>query len=164
MAADSRLAEIERLYRTRFRYFLRVAMAITGDYHQALDAVQDGFGDAIRSRDRFRGDGSLEAWVWRAVVNAGRDAARARARRRETAGEAEPVDRTNGDGGEPSPELRAAVAALPERQRLVLFLRYYADLDYQGIAAALDVSSGTVSASLSQARARLRRALREVRS
>jgi RNA polymerase sigma factor (sigma-70 family) len=68
----------------------------------------------------------------------------------------------NGHADGPSEELRAAIAVLPERQRLMLFLRHYADLDYQSIAAALGVSAGTVSATLSQAHARLRQTLEEV--
>ena len=44
---------------------------------------------------------------------------------------------------------RAALASLLERQRLALFLRYYADLDYAGIAEALGISRGRlVSATL----------------
>jgi RNA polymerase sigma-B factor len=56
------------------------------------------------------------------------------------------------------------VSALPERQRLIVFLRYYADLDYRTIAEALGVEVGTVSASLATAHATIRKALREVRS
>jgi RNA polymerase sigma factor (sigma-70 family) len=41
--------------------------------------------------------------------------------------------------------VRAALAGLPERQRLALFLRYYADLDYAAIAEALSISRGTVT-------------------
>jgi DNA-directed RNA polymerase specialized sigma24 family protein len=66
----ARLAEIEDLYRTRFPHFKRVAMTIVGDPERAAEAVHDGFADAIRSRARFRREGPLEAWVWRAVVNA----------------------------------------------------------------------------------------------
>jgi RNA polymerase sigma factor (sigma-70 family) len=51
---------------------------------------------------------------------------------------------------------------LPERQRLALFLRYYADLDYRSIADVLGVEVGTVSATLSAAHSSLRRALSEV--
>jgi RNA polymerase sigma factor (sigma-70 family) len=51
------------------------------------------------------------------------------------------------------------IAQLPERQRLVVFLRYYADLDYRGIAGVLEVTVGTVSASLAAAHATLRNAL-----
>ena len=57
--------------------------------------------------------------------------------------------------------VRDAVAALPERQRLALFLRYYADLDYAAIADALGVRRGTVSATLNHAHAALREALQK---
>ena len=54
------------------------------------------------------------------------------------------------------------VSALPERQRLVIFLRYAADLDYRGIASALGVEVGTVSATFHAAHERLRRSVEEV--
>ena len=57
--------------------------------------------------------------------------------------------------------VRAWVASLPERQRLAIFLRYFADLDYRSIATALDVQVGTVSATLATAHAALRRAHEE---
>jgi RNA polymerase sigma-70 factor (ECF subfamily) len=59
-------------------------------------------------------------------------------------------------------ELLARVAELPERQRLVVFLRYFADLDYREIAEALDIRVGTVSATLHAAHASLRSSLTEV--
>jgi RNA polymerase sigma-70 factor (ECF subfamily) len=158
VSADDRLAEIEDLYRTRFRHFLRVAIAITGRPALALEAVQDAFGDAIRSRNTFRGEGSLEAWIWRLVVNASRDVrAQVGPEFVEPAAVAE-----SSNGRVDSSELREAIAALPERQRLVLFLRYYADLDYRAIAEALEIKTGTVSAMLNQAHRALRRILEEV--
>ena len=146
------LADLEALYRARFGVFVRVARAVTGDDGLAADAVHDAFVGAVRKRRAFRGDGPLEAWVWRMVVNA----ARKRVPRIEPAVEPS-VERSNGFGD----PLRAAVAALPERQRLTLFLRYYADLDYDAIATTLGVSSGTVGATLNAAHAALRSSLRE---
>ena len=58
--------------------------------------------------------------------------------------------------------VRAAVEQLPERQRLILFLRYYADLDYRSIGETLSISDGTVAATLNAAHARLRQLLMEV--
>lgn len=58
--------------------------------------------------------------------------------------------------------VRVLIAAMPERQRLVLFLRYYADLDYRRIADTLEIEIGTAGATLNQARAALRRLLEEV--
>jgi RNA polymerase sigma-70 factor, ECF subfamily len=141
--------ELEALYRDRLREFTRAAAAIAGDEESGRDAVQDAFARALRKRRRFRGDGSLEAWVWRIVVNAARDAGR---RRRRKHAAALPV------------EARAEALGLPlellsERQREVLFLHYYADLDYTTIAEALGISPGTVGATLSAARQTLRGAL-----
>jgi len=154
---DRRLAELETLYRDRHAHFVRVARAITGDPERAIEAVQDAFADAVRSRGSFRADGALEAWVWRAVVNAARKTLR---RPLVEVGAPPPLD------ADVAPatvaELAPLVAQLPERQRLVVFLRYYADLDYRTIADVLGVETGTVSATLAAAHANVRRALQEV--
>ena len=54
------------------------------------------------------------------------------------------------------------VRNLPERQRVAVFLRYWADLDYRAIAEVLEVEVGTVSATLSSAHQSLRRSVQEV--
>jgi RNA polymerase sigma-70 factor (ECF subfamily) len=154
---DARLKEIEAVYRSRFPYFVQVATAIVGERELALEAVQDAFAGVVRGRRGFRGDGPLEAWIWRAVVNAASNVRRHAAVTKEHVDAA--AQRSNGyELGEGS-ELGAQIALLPERQRLALFLRYYADLDYRSIAAALGIEVGTVSATLSTAHASLRRAL-----
>ncbi len=56
-------------------------------------------------------------------------------------------------------ELGLPLHRLSERQREVVFLHYYADLDYAAIAAALGISQGTVGATLSASREVLREAL-----
>lgn len=150
---DAVLDEIEAMYRTRYAVFLRVATAIVGDADLARDAVHDGFVRAVRHRDRFRGE-SLEGWLWRIVVNAARRRRSDRFWQRHVplSEDAAVTPPQNGD-------LRALVASLPERQRLALFLRYYADLDYRSIADALGVRPGTVAATLHRAHAALRDSL-----
>jgi RNA polymerase sigma factor (sigma-70 family) len=152
-------AELEELYRLRFVHFSRVASAICGDPELGRDAVQAAFTTAVRKRRSFRGTGPLEAWVWRIVVNEARAAARL-SRPRELEVEAEPA--SNGHADDPL-GLRSWIAALPERQREVLFLRYYADLDYRAIADMLGIEVGTVSATLSAAHRTMRARLEEVR-
>jgi RNA polymerase sigma factor (sigma-70 family) len=149
------LEELERLYRDRFARYLRVAEAITGDPERGLDAVQEGFAQAIRSREGFRGDASLSTWVWRCVVNAAKDS---RALDVQEAAAVEPEAPANENSS--ALELRKLIAALPERQRLTLFLRHYADLDYASIASVLNVELGTVGATLNRAHAALRQKLR----
>jgi RNA polymerase sigma-70 factor (ECF subfamily) len=144
------LNELERLYRERLPEFCRAATAITGDAELGRDAVQEAFARAVRKRRRYRGSGSLEAWVWRIVVNAARDERR---KKPLLAAPSEvPVAET------PAVE-RLPLELLTERQREVLFLHYYADLDYATVAAALGISEGTVGATLSVARRTLRLAL-----
>jgi RNA polymerase sigma-70 factor (ECF subfamily) len=153
--SDAVLEQIEQAYRARYPVFLRVAIAIVGDVELARDAVHDAFVQAVRHRRRFRGERNIEPWLWRIVVNAAR---KRRAREREIPAELgeehAPSTPLNGD-------LRALVALLPERQRQALFLRYYADLDYQSIAEALGIKPGTVAASLHGAHEALRRRLEE---
>jgi RNA polymerase sigma factor (sigma-70 family) len=72
------IAELEELYRAKRPDFCRVAAAIAGERSLGEDAVQDAFAKAVRKRRSYRGRGSLEAWVWRIVVNAARDARRRR--------------------------------------------------------------------------------------
>jgi RNA polymerase sigma factor (sigma-70 family) len=154
--------EIERIYRARYGSFLRVAVAVVRDEQLAEEAVHEGFVRALRHGRGFAGRGSLEAWLWRIVVNEARRIAAERQRVPvATGGRAEAaVAPSNGQSERGA--LEALVAALPERQRLVLFLRYYADLDYEAIAEALGVRPGTVAATLHAAHSSLRRELLEV--
>ena len=155
------LEAIEGVYRQRLPEFRRVAAAMLGDREAARDAVQDGFAIAVRKRQSFRGDGPLEGWLWRIVVNAAHE----HARRHADVLDPDAVGRASGNGSlpdEPDARVRAALTLLPERQRLALFLRYYADLDYRTIAETLGIAVGTVGVTLSNAQAKLRELLEEV--
>jgi RNA polymerase sigma factor (sigma-70 family) len=155
-------AQIEALYRDRFEHFVRVAAAICHSPEAGHDVVQNAFIAAIRNRRSFRGRAPLEAWVWRIVVNKARRAAREPllAGLEESGG----PSMSNGHGShEDDPAgLRGWIAALPERQREAIFLRYFADLDYRAIAEVLEVEVGTVSATLGAAHRSLRKRLLEV--
>ena len=153
------LDELEALYRRLFEVFVRVAASVTGDSERGRDAVQDAFATAVRKRGSFRREGPLEAWVWRIVLNAARSDAR---RGSPTVG----YDEATASNGRPErdAELRVALARLPERQRIAIFLRYYADLDYAAIGQALGIRTGTVAATLNAAHAALRNQLEEVRA
>jgi len=153
------LEAFEAVYRSRAADFLRFALARTSDPERARDAVQEGFARAIRKRTGFRGEGSIEAWVARCVINAAHDLNQAASL---------PASEVDGVRAEPASNLeegspiREALQRLPQRQRDALFLRYYLDFDYRAIAEALGVEVGTVSATLHAARQSLANALQEV--
>jgi RNA polymerase sigma-70 factor, ECF subfamily len=156
--ADS--AAIATLYEQQFRAFVAGAYAVVGEPEAARDVVQEAFARALRERRSFRGDGSLEAWLWRIVVNVARDAAR-RSRFADLSADelselaALRVDQLNGG------EVREELCALPERQRLAVFFHYYADLPYEEVAELLGIAPGTVAASLNAARKTLRHRIEE---
>jgi RNA polymerase sigma-70 factor, ECF subfamily len=141
---DKRARAIEELYRDRYVGFRNALATVTGSDDTARDAVQEGFARALAKRRQFRG-GSLAAWVWRIAFRA--------------ALEARGVSEAPVDGvldpqlvsPERDPALAAAIAMLPARRRLIVFLRYFADFSYSEIAAVCDISEGTVAATLAQA-------------
>ncbi|MGI8944832.1 MAG: RNA polymerase sigma factor [Thermoleophilaceae bacterium] len=145
MGAD--VDSIAAVYRRRYVGFAAALATVTGDRESGRDAVQEGFAVALRERSTFRG-GSLEAWVWTIAL---RVALRARQKDGERTLDVDTVDAQVVDR-ERDPQLTAAIGSLPPRRRLVVFLRYFADLTYADIAAALEVSEGTVAATLAQAR------------
>jgi RNA polymerase sigma factor (sigma-70 family) len=152
--------ELELLYRDELPRFVRAAAAIVGDEAAGRDAVQEAFVRAVRKRASFKFESPLEAWVWRIVINEALALRRSRAPELEWESESAVTSSTN-HVPEPDAGVRAWVAALPERQRLAVFLRYFADLDYRSIAVALEVEVGTVSATLATAHAALRRSYEE---
>jgi RNA polymerase sigma factor (sigma-70 family) len=158
---DEKEEALERLYREHYGRFRDGLATVTGSYESAHDVVQDAFAQALVKRGRFRGEGSLEGWVWRIAFRLALRERRKRGRR--DAGEhLEPAVVEAGR----DPELAAALERLPARKRLIVFLHYFADLSYSEIAQVCSISEGTVGAALSQARATLREALQreEVRS
>jgi RNA polymerase sigma-70 factor, ECF subfamily len=150
---------IALLYRQRFHAFVGGAYAVLGEPEAARDAVQEAFARALRDRRRYRGDGPLEAWLWRIVVNVARDVAR-RSRFADLSPD-ELADLAALGRADAARDLRTELKELPERQRLAVFLHYYADLPYDSVARLLDVAPGTVAASLNAARRTLRHRIEE---
>jgi RNA polymerase sigma-70 factor (ECF subfamily) len=138
--------ELESLYRDRYTRFRDVLAGIAGSHDLAREIVQEAFARALRDRKKFRGDGSLESWVWRIALN---QAFRARRDLKQSWDDDfdPPVEDRRSDH-----DVRAALRTLPPRRRLIVFLRYFADLSYAEIAAVCGVTEGTVAATLAQAR------------
>ncbi len=144
---------IEELYRKRYVGFRNALATVSGSYESGRDAVQEGFARAYANRSKFRSEGSLAAWVWQIAFRAALEARPKREVALEEALEPQLVEAHR------DPALAAALATLPPRRRLIVFLRYYADFSYADIAVACDVSEGTVAATLAQAREALAAAL-----
>jgi RNA polymerase sigma-70 factor (ECF subfamily) len=147
---DAGTEALERLYRERYVAFRNGLAPVVGSYEEARDVVQEAFARALRSRADFRAEGSLQAWVWKIAL---RVALERRARRgRETTSELLDAQLIEPERDQ---ELADALRRLPPQRRLVVFLRYFAELSYAEIAEVAGISEGTVAATLNQARAAL---------
>jgi len=137
----------------------RLAFRLLDRSDRMDDVLQDAYVRAFRALSRFRGDSSLETWLYRIVYNACVDDLR-RHRAHETLDEwderlaaapTQPEDRL---------DLAAALASLPPELRAVVLLVDAEGLSYEETAAALGVPAGTIASRLNRARAHLQSALK----
>jgi RNA polymerase sigma-70 factor (ECF subfamily) len=146
----------------------RVCLRLLKDGAAAEDACQETFLAAWRNRHGLRPN---RAWLLKVATNKCLDELRRRARHR-----GQPVD---GDGddeaaylqsSEPSPEavvlnlhaaevLEAALSQLPWLQRTAVVLSDVEGWNYRAIAAACEISEGTVKSRVFRARRSLRQIL-----
>lgn len=139
------------LYRSQYRDLVRLAALLVDDRGLAEELVQDAFVAVARRRSRRPLDdaAAAPAYLRSAVLNRARSALRRRAvRRRHLRSVEPPPDAPAADrdllAHDETRRVLAALHRLPGRQREVLVLRYYADLDEAEIARALGISTGSV--------------------
>jgi RNA polymerase sigma-70 factor (sigma-E family) len=140
--------------RGRLPSLLRLGRALTGSDQAGADLVQDALERTLVRWGRIESD-DPEGYVRRVMVTRNISLWRRLRRERLTA----EVPETAYDAPAGDPELWAALAALPPRQRAVIVLRYYEDLTEVQTADALEVSVGTVKSQASRAMAKLRAVL-----
>jgi RNA polymerase sigma-70 factor, ECF subfamily len=137
---------------------VRSLLVIGGDAEVARDAVAEAFSRAYERWGRVSAMRSPTGWVYRVALHE----IRRRERRRRIEARllrrrAEPPPTI--PPPEVDPELWAAVAGLPRREREVVVLRYVADLREREVGEVLGISEGAASAALVAARRRLAQAL-----
>ena len=145
----------------------RLAWAILGNEEEAQDATQDALTTAWQRRGSLREQDRLEAWLGRILINKCRDRLRSRGRGRDRVRSLELVALPAVSDGSQSmvdrDELDRALDSLSPDQRIVVVLRFWADLTVDDIADRLGVPSGTVKSRLHHSLNRLRSTLEDPR-
>jgi RNA polymerase sigma-70 factor (sigma-E family) len=159
---DTALAAITEIYGAHYRSLVRLATLLVHDVATAEEVVQDSFVALHVALHRLRDSDKTLSYLRAAVVNRARSVLRHRV----------VVDR---NAPKPAPDMPsaehgalalierssviAALRSLPERQREVVVLRFYADLSEAQIAAAMGITRGAVKSHTSRAMAALRSVL-----
>jgi RNA polymerase sigma factor (sigma-70 family) len=132
-----------------------MAARLCGDDDPA-DVTQDAFVRALERVGTMREYWPLETWIFACMVGARRRATVAGPVPEAPARAVSPYE---GDGDPRAAAVRSVLERLTTRQREVVFLRYFADLDEASIAARLGICRGTVASTLHRVHARMRPAL-----
>jgi RNA polymerase sigma-70 factor (ECF subfamily) len=166
------LASVDGLYRT--------ALRLTRVPADAEDLVQETYLKAFRAADSFEPGTNLRAWLFTILHNTARNRARDRSREPVTA-DSDTVDQavdslTTGVTGSQTitpealllrdtltPELQAAIDALPDAFREAVWLRDVEEFTYAEIAEMLHVPAGTVMSRISRGRRMLFERLQHLR-
>lgn len=152
------MTDLDRLFRTYHAPLVRYLTRRLGDRDWAEEVAQETFLRAVRHAPLT----NERAWLFAVATNLVRDEARKSARQRRhlevLAAEAREmeatVEPTSLERAQEAALARRAVDSIAERDRLALLMREEG-LDYQEIAAALELSPGSVGTTLSRARRRL---------
>ncbi len=151
-------AELVRRYERPVR---AIAINILGDHHSMQDAVQDTFVAGYQNLSVLRNRDSFGPWLMKIARRCALDWANRRQKANPPVTNPVAVENPDGRLDEDSEALLAAVVKLPEAERQVVMLRYFAGHSVSQVAEAVGRSIGTVTKQLSRAHKRLREIFKE---
>jgi RNA polymerase sigma-70 factor, ECF subfamily len=150
---------VDRLTVEHLPMALRFARQLTHNPHDAEEVVQEALCQVLRHWSSFRGDASFRTWFLKIVVNVDRD--RRRRQRKVLPLPSQDVasraisPTVAAELNELHAKIRAAIAALPERQREVASLSFGEGLTPREVAAVLDITEANAHTCLHLARKRI---------
>jgi RNA polymerase sigma-70 factor, ECF subfamily len=169
---DRSYASPESLFMDQYEPLAQALTLISRDPDVAQDAVQETFVRLCREWPTISGYRHQTAWVRKVALNLVRDQQRRSGRWARFSVSLDQMGQDAADPDDADPihdgfapddtwaygdsELWNAVRRLPEKQRMAVGLFYIADLKVSEVAAAMDVSAGTVKRHLERARNTLR--------
>ena len=163
MLVEPQNPTFEAWYDSQYQSVLAAAaLFCTGDHARAEDAANDACVKAYEDWDRVSQMDSPTAWATRVALNNAKRSYR-RGKRRIQLLNRERLSAACTDT-QRDLDLFDALGQLSRRQRAALILRYVEDLPQAMVADRMDVALGTATATLTQARSRLRAGLAEERS
>jgi RNA polymerase sigma-70 factor (ECF subfamily) len=134
----------------------RIALRICGQPAAAQDAVHEAALRLMQRSGTWNGSGPVRPWLLAIVATAARDAQRHSARRERREQPLDPVVHRSGPEREDHSDVAAALAALPDHERIPVALRYLDGLGFTEIAAVLGARERTIRSRVGRGLERLR--------
>lgn len=158
----------ELVTKYRFKIFSMICGMVRNE-HDAWDLAQDGFVKAWHSIQMFEGRSSFYTWLYTITVRLTISSLRRKGHREEielddAIPSSLPGPSVDYQCTEIREQVNAALAKLSPEQRAVVVLKHLEDLEYHEIAAAMNLSIGTVMSRLFYGRRKLQSMLRPVYS
>ncbi|MBR1387042.1 MAG: sigma-70 family RNA polymerase sigma factor [Alloprevotella sp.] len=149
---DTRREAFEELVKTQSQNVYRNVRRMVYDHEDTNDVVQNVFLKAWLSLDSFRGDAQLSTWLYRIAVN--ESLTFLSKKKKEMSVSVDETDLaqtlrsdTYFDGDDAQAKLFAAIATLPDKQRVVFNLKYFEEMKYEEMSQVLNTSVGALKAS-----------------
>lgn len=167
-ARDGNLEAWGELYRQHGAQVFRFCRRVLATKEDAEDAVMEIFLKVRGKLGQYDATRPFRSWLYKVAANHCWDLLRRRRLRQDLeTGDVETLPLEHPDPGQleqvirahTNQQVRAALGRLPARARLALALRYYSELSYDEIAAALGIRRAFVGVVLLRARHQLRQAL-----
>jgi RNA polymerase sigma-70 factor (ECF subfamily) len=175
-------AAITELIQSQQHYVYSIAMSVLHQPEDAADLTQEAFVRLLRVLPQYNGESRFTTWLYRMVVNLGRDELRRRGRQvlvftpgaSEDNDALDPLDSVTSDDrlGDPTRALsdselqaaiRRALTQIEPHYRIALTLFYFDDMKYTDIAEVLDLPLNTVKSHIRRGKERLAVLLGEYR-
>lgn len=153
-------AAFDELFERYRDYVYNIVYGIVGRADEARDVTQEVFLQVYRSLGSFRRGSRFATWLYRIAVNRALDATRSEKRRRwqsidecgKALPDAAPTPEQAAARGAERDEVQRILMGMPPKQREVIVLRYYQELDIEEIAAILGCSTTAAKVRLHRAR------------
>jgi len=160
MQSSPSLKDLELWLDEGYPQSVRTAYLILGNRLDAEDAVQEAFLRAWKFRHSLSKESSFKPWLYRVVVNTCNSKLRKEVPHRDRRSDEEELEKVETRDLVPdrialASDVISALKDLPVHLRIVVVLRYYADLSEREIAIAIDRKPGTVKSRLNEARRQL---------
>ena len=141
MNADALQKKVEEQILDSYEAMYRLAYTYVRNEEDALDIVQESVYKAIKYSGRVRQEAHIRTWLWRIVMNTAVDFIRKSSREIAT-------DETQETSALDTESERAIQAALDEREKTVVVLRFFEDQKLDDIAKIMNENTSTIKTVL----------------